>query len=179
MRFDRYMRRLYRLSARFVRSTGRWIGASIREPNNIPAYLTAIFTALLAIFAYEAWEESTRGTRALEGQLRAMQSDQRPYVTASITEQPIFYPNPATPQEGQVAWNWHIINFGRGVAYRFQFSNFMKLGNGHYELSYGRSPETNVAQGFDIPPGKPNFATVVSKPGIKLDEFNDWLKKIR
>jgi hypothetical protein len=58
------------------------IGASIRNPNNIPHYLIALFTFGLAVFACYAWLESRKGTRALEGQLKVMQADQRPWVGA-------------------------------------------------------------------------------------------------
>ncbi|MGH6840935.1 MAG: hypothetical protein ACREDV_02420 [Methylocella sp.] len=56
----------------FARRFGCWIWVSVRKPDNIPIYLTAIFTAFLAAFAYYAWDEATRGTRALQGQLDEM-----------------------------------------------------------------------------------------------------------
>jgi len=37
---------------------------------NLPHY----FTAVLAIFAYVAWTEAKKGTKALEGQVGALQS---------------------------------------------------------------------------------------------------------
>jgi hypothetical protein len=51
-----------------------------KAPDSLPHYLTALFTLLLAIFAYAAWREATHGTRALQGQLSAMEADQRPWV---------------------------------------------------------------------------------------------------
>jgi hypothetical protein len=69
--------------ARVVRSILCWLAKSIREPDNIPYYLTAIFTLALAILAYYAWNEAKGGTKALRGQLEAMQSDQRPWITVT------------------------------------------------------------------------------------------------
>jgi hypothetical protein len=55
----------------------------------IPQYLIASFTLTLAIFAYYAWDEATRGTAALkeqaktlQGQLDEMKAEARPWVTA-------------------------------------------------------------------------------------------------
>jgi hypothetical protein len=57
-----------------------WLVSSLKEPHNLPHFLVAGFTLLLAAFAYEAWTESKRGTEALQGQLKAMLSGQRPYL---------------------------------------------------------------------------------------------------
>jgi hypothetical protein len=59
----------------FARCFGCWIFVSVRNPDNIPIYLTAIFTAFLATFAYYAWDEATRGTRAMQGQLDVLKDD--------------------------------------------------------------------------------------------------------
>src|ERR1700730_2672191 len=64
----------------FARCFGCWIWVSVRNPDNIPIYLTALFTAFLATFAYYAWDEATRGTRAMQGQLHEMEAEQRPWI---------------------------------------------------------------------------------------------------
>lgn len=61
---------LWRISA-FIR----------RNHGHFPHWLTAIFTLGLMLFAYKAWDESTRTTAALEGQLKILQEEQRPYVS--------------------------------------------------------------------------------------------------
>ena len=43
-----------------------WIGASIKNPHNLPSYLLFIATAFLAAFACNAWLEATKGTEALQ-----------------------------------------------------------------------------------------------------------------
>src|ERR1019366_9899951 len=61
---------------------GCWIRISVMNPDNLPVYLTAIFTAFLVVFAYYAWDEATRGTKAMQGQLEILKNDQRPWVGA-------------------------------------------------------------------------------------------------
>jgi hypothetical protein len=65
-----------------ARCFGCWIRMSVRNPDNIPVYLTAIFTAFLVLFAYYAWDEATRGTKAIQGQLEILKDGQRPWVGA-------------------------------------------------------------------------------------------------
>jgi hypothetical protein len=69
----------------------RWVAPSVRNPENFPHYLIAIFTLGLAIFAFFAWKESREGTRALQGQLTELQrqsaltiSQLRPKLTLTI-----------------------------------------------------------------------------------------------
>jgi hypothetical protein len=88
-----------------IRSTLCWLAISFRNPDNLPAYLTGAFTLALAIFAYNAWNESIRGTAALQeqattlqGQLNELKAEARPWVTALnqiTTMQPLTFDDAA------------------------------------------------------------------------------------
>jgi hypothetical protein len=51
-----------------------WLARSFAEPNNLPNYLTALFTLGLMIFACAAWLESQATTAALQEQIKVGQS---------------------------------------------------------------------------------------------------------
>jgi hypothetical protein len=85
-----------------------WFRKSVNNPNNLPHYLAALFTLALAVFACYAWLESQRGTAALQGQLTAMQIDQRPLMWVVGFQEPD-YDDPT----GQVLWNVSFANIGK------------------------------------------------------------------
>jgi len=58
-----------------------WLGISIKNPDNLPVFLTALFTLLLVIFAYYAWSEAQIGTKAMQDQLTEMKNARRPWVS--------------------------------------------------------------------------------------------------
>jgi hypothetical protein len=150
----------------------RWAKPSIKDANNLPHYLIAAFTFSLAIFACYAWIESRRGSTALEGQLKAMQADQRPYIWVTNKLPTINLNIPQGETSGQVTIDWEITNYGRGVAYKARIAQFIKIGaNNSYIVSYGASEQNPWGAEGILPPGKINFFTVVSKPGITQDEF--------
>jgi hypothetical protein len=62
----------------------RWLRTSFSEPDNLPLHLTWLFTVVLAVFAYGAWREAVKGTLAIQGQLDAMRSEQRPWARVDI-----------------------------------------------------------------------------------------------
>jgi hypothetical protein len=62
------------------RPAKRWLARSLRNPDNLPAFLVALFTFLLAVFAIFAWVETRLGTRALQDQLRVLRDDQRAWI---------------------------------------------------------------------------------------------------
>ena len=62
--------------------------------HDFPHYLTALFTLALVLFAYYAWDESTRGTAALQGQLSVLRAQQRPWVGVGF----VGYPPDQPPQ---------------------------------------------------------------------------------
>jgi len=75
-----------------IRTFFCWLAASIKNPDNLPAYLTALFTFSLAVFAYAAWDEATRGTKAMQGQLQVMDAARRPWVVPDFSETKITKP---------------------------------------------------------------------------------------
>jgi hypothetical protein len=154
-----------------------WIVRSISDPDNLPHYLVAIFTLGLTIFACYAWLESRKGTAALEGQLRAMQADQRPYIWMTNSAATINLIIPTGAASGQITFNFPYTNYGRGVAYKFRRVLYLKIKSGPYELSYGETEPDVGATGTDVlPPGKIDFVTAASKPGVTQEEFTQMLK---
>ena len=59
-----------------------WAARSLRI--EFPHYLTAALTLFLAIFAYNAWDESKNSTKALNDQVITLQDGQRPWVGAPV-----------------------------------------------------------------------------------------------
>jgi len=88
-----------------------WLGSSLRNPHNLPHYLTAIFTLGLAIFAWKAWQEARHSTTALQDQVLAIKADQRPLIWVAGYKQPAYQEEP-----GQVSWEYDFENIG-SVAY--------------------------------------------------------------
>jgi hypothetical protein len=62
------------------RPAKRWLARSLRNPDNLPTFLVAFFTFLLAVFAIFAWVETRQGTSALQDQLRVLRDDQRAWI---------------------------------------------------------------------------------------------------
>jgi hypothetical protein len=89
-----------------------WMAASIRNPDNIPHYLIALFTFLLVCFAYYAWDESTKGTAALQGQLAVLHQQQRPWIGMGF----VAYPPDATQLQ--------FKNAGRSPAFNVSIDAF-------------------------------------------------------
>jgi hypothetical protein len=154
-----------------------WISNSISNPENLPHYLTAIFTLALAIFAWYAWQESQRATSALQGQLLVLQTDDRPVLWVINTQGPIY-----RDETSQVVWGWQFANIGKSIAYNVLFNTYIKIGNENYQRgrNVGKNA-TELKQGDPIvvPPNFPQvqFGTVVSRSGINKDFFNDLLKQ--
>jgi hypothetical protein len=161
-----------------IRSLGSWIVISISNPESFPHYLIAVFTLGLAIFAYKAWDESTRGTKALEDQVKAMQADQRPYIwIINRVSGPQF--REFSNGIGQVSWNFQYTNYGRSVAYQFNSRPFIKVGGNIFRPTLGTfepAPNEPVPSGSGIiPPGKIDFNTAFSPPTIAKDDFSAFL----
>ena len=149
--------------------------------------LLAIATALLAgIAAGQAWilattDASTRkaadaavtsaqtAQAALKTAQENFRKEQRPIVWLNDLGTPTFIPNRKTADgTGQIVWSWHFTNYGRSPALHMSFDHFMRIENAT-EGSYGSVGPSAAAP---VPTHKDNFATVVSRPGISLDEFN-------
>jgi hypothetical protein len=92
-------------------------------------------------------------------------ADQRPIVwLTNRTDTPLYFPAPAT----LIAWNWEFTNYGKSPALHVSFDTYMSLDNGPWLLTYGRQKAT---VGAPLPPGKIDFDTVFSKPGITDADF--------
>jgi len=154
-----------------------WFRASFLNPDNLPRHLTALFTLLLAVFAFEAWTEAQRETHALQGELAVLEADQRPYIgLANFIEQPLFVAQSNQAPLGQVVWKWQYMNYGRGIAYNVRFRDFIKVGDERYQPSYGGTGE-QVSLATAMPPGRVAFATAVSHPGLSQENFAQLLQK--
>ena len=68
---DMYMY-MYQILRDGLANAGNFAKASFTKPDNFPLHLTWIATVGLAAFAYYAWQESQRGTRAMESQIGAI-----------------------------------------------------------------------------------------------------------
>jgi len=135
----------------------------------LPRYIGAAATIGLGIFAYMAWNESTRTTAALQGQLDAMQLDQRPLLWVINVGNPAY-----DDTTGQVFLSWFGGNIGKGIAYNVVFDQYIKLGNERYQpgRSHGANAiELTQSQPLILPPNLQYNATVLSRPGIKKDFY--------
>ncbi|HXP76327.1 MAG TPA: hypothetical protein VN823_19460 [Stellaceae bacterium] len=83
-----HVRALMCCCARNLYRLGCWFRCAW-TPANLPHYLTAVFTLGLAIFAYYAWTEAVHGTQALQGQLKVLREEQRPWVSFGVNVTPL------------------------------------------------------------------------------------------
>jgi hypothetical protein len=151
-----------------------WLVSSLKDPHHLPHFLVAGFTLLLAVFAYEAWTESKRGTEALQGQLKAMLSGQRPYLgPGSHLGTPELRSSPQ--QEGRIVWQFQFRNFGPGVAREIKFRTFIKVGDGLFTPSFGSKNPSTAA---DMPFSNITVTTAISAPDSTLthDRFDALMK---
>ena len=151
-----------------------WLAASVKDPHNLPHFLVAGFTLLLAVFAYYAWTESKRGTEALQGQLTAMLAGQQPYIgPGSNLGGPQLHTSPQ--KEGQIVWQFQLRNYGRGLAREIKFHTFIKVAGGRFEPSFG-SKNPNTAA--DMAPTILTITTAISGPDLTLtqERFDKLLK---
>jgi hypothetical protein len=157
-----------------------WFRTSFRH--NAPHYLTAIFTLLLVVFACSAWLEARRGSEALEGQLAAIQLDQRPLLWIIRADRRPEY----LDATHQFKWNWFFANIGKGIAYQAVFHDYLKIGSERYQRSRDFGSDAVISQPpppTTLPPfvqlRPPDFLvqfhTAVSRPGIDKDFFNQQM----
>lgn len=101
-------------------------------------------------------------------------AEQRPilWLTDDIGAPQVFK-NPHDPTSGQLLWTWHFTNYGKTPPQDFRFKQYFKLGSAAPVQSHGELAESI---GAPIPPGKKDFATVVSDP-MKLIAINDLISK--
>jgi hypothetical protein len=130
-----------------------WFHKSVSNPNNFPHYLTALFTFILAVFACYAWLATREGTAALQGQLNAMQTDQRPFIWV-VEIRPPTYDNTGD----QIRWEIGFADVGKGIAYQVVVRAYIKVGDERYERtrSVGDHPVELVSSDAKmIPPNLP------------------------
>ena len=153
-----------------------WVAVSVRKPDNFPHYLTALFTLLLVCFAYRAWDESTRATAALQGQLGAMLAERRPYIAPTENlGAPQLYRNPSDGS-GQIGWQFHFRNYGGGIATKVTFKSFIKVGrDAPFKPPYGGTGI--ISKGIDMAPTNEGVSAVASDPdpGLTQDTYDKLL----
>ena len=127
-----------------------------------------------------AEQTATAAQRANSDARDRFRDDQRPYIWVTNTGigTPEFHPNPDTnPPIGQVLWTIHYTNFGKAPAYGTINHKFIRIGeNSKYRKSYRANLPPPQGSGAPTPPGKDDFITVVSAPGISRDEFDRLMK---
>ncbi len=128
------------LASRFnkaVQTPCCWFARAFGNPDNFPGFLIGVFTLLLAIFAYYAWVESRRGTKALEGQLAVMRNDPRPWVSLAGIAVP--YDLAWTKEGAKLNLHFTIKNTGRTPALR-------AWANAKSFIMFGPDPNPQTAQ---------------------------------
>ena len=149
------------------------------------AFLAASVYAGIAAHQLSEMKKST--TAATAAVLAAQQAnsdardrfeeDERPYIwfNATGTGAPEFIQTPnSSPSTGQVVWSWHYTDYGRTPAYGVQWVfEEIKIGNRPFKVMLQR-PYGHI--GSVTPPGKDDFATIPSKPGLTQEEFNHLLQ---
>src|SRR5450755_3461002 len=102
-------------------------------------------------------------TLILQGQLTAIQRDQRPYIALMA--------DPEGPQykssDKLIWWNVDYSNIGRSSALKFRADLYMKLGGGKFLKTGSKDLPTSEFQ-----PGTKRFFTVYSSKGFSSDNFD-------
>lgn len=115
----------------------------------------------------DAADAATDQVGILKGQLDAMERDQTPYVSRDDkTWGPIF--KLIGPGTGKIFWEWHFMNFGRGMATNVKGEHFLRIGkNGTF-----KRPPGNTGSIFagDLPFGVDKVGVTISDP-ITEDDF--------
>jgi hypothetical protein len=168
------------------------------QPETILARATvllAVATLVLAFIAgIQAWILATTDVSAREAARAAVKSastneeslktarqnfraEQRPIIWFTKLGVPQFALNrqPADDTKGQIYWMWHYTNYGKTPALHVVLQDrFLIIDNKHQPsfddpvLSTGEAP---------LPPGKEDFNSAVSSPGISPDTFNQLMAK--
>lgn len=98
---------------------------------------------------------------------------ERPYVwlTSNGLGSPEFIPEAGNTSSttGQVIWTWHFTNYGRTPAYNVRWHHYVSINGGPFIESY-RAPSAGDGGG-PLPPTEDDFSTVVSRPSVTRQEF--------
>lgn len=137
------------------RESHRW---AILTGKGVIAY--TIFTAIIMIAAIcSAWDSR----RSLTLTREIFVADQRPIIWLTDHTD-----TPHLTQGGQIVWNLESANYGKSPAVRITYETYISLDGGPFTRSYGQD-ETKI--GAPHPPGKVDFDSVISSPGISSAEF--------
>ena len=140
---------------------------------------SAVAVAVIAytVVAFENWQEQIEATiisarqaeysrKALNETVKNFRAEQRPIVW--------FTNNIGAPQlctKVQACWSWHYTNYGKTPAREVRIYQFIKFGKGAWEPQFKAK---NIGQpdiASPLPPGKDDFATVVSGPHTSDADF--------
>jgi hypothetical protein len=102
------------------------------------------------------------------------ENDERPYIwIRSKLDAPQFRFNPINNNQGQILWDWHVVNYGKTPAQNVRFTQYMKIGNKPFVFSYGEkenNPSAPIPPNADIV-----FDTIISAP-ITPKQYADLIK---
>jgi hypothetical protein len=166
------------------------------RPIIITVTVSLLTVALLVATVHYArlqWKEMKRGADAAHDSAIAAQNaisqahsqfqqDARPYIWLTNTgmgNPEYFWPEnmpKADPKtHGQIIWTYHFTDYGKTPAYNVvTVSRRIKVGkNSKFKNSYGF--KIGKGTGGPIPPGKDDFNTAVSDPGLSRQEFDQLI----
>lgn len=136
------------------RKTHRW---AVITGSGVTAYtLVTVRIAVAAIWSAISAQKALKLTQEIAI------ADQRPIIWLSN--------HVGAPQliRNQVIWDWEFTNYGKSPAVHIRFDTYMSLDKGPNLPTYGRQKSSI---GAPLPPGKFDFDTVVSNPGINDTDF--------
>jgi hypothetical protein len=137
--------------------------------------LTSLITNLIYLDMSCTARKSANAAKSAAGTaadtLKAMQDqfniDERPYVWMSKDQNQIEYFETAK----QIAWKWQYTNDGKTPANNIRIWQYMRIGDRDIP-AMGPLP----IYGGPLPPGKDDFATVISDPVITIDQWEKIIK---
>ena len=142
----------------------------------IMAGIQALILATTDASTRQAAAAAVKSAKAAETALQLTKQEQRPIIWLTnnlgapkfILDKP-----PSDPTAGQILWAWHYTNYGKTPAIHVSFHHFMVIENKREE-SFGAEPAGSVAA--PLPTSKDDFSSVVSRPGIKPEQFSSLLQ---
>jgi hypothetical protein len=103
--------------------------------------------------------------------------DQRPYIAEALkVEPPQFLPNPSDPDDGQVIWNSHHVNFGQSPANSITMTEEISLDGKPFVPSFGSTEQSITAA--PMVQNAEEFHTLLSRH-LSKSEFDSLMSKDR
>lgn len=144
-----------------------------------------IFVAVLNIIqARQSIRTANSASDAIQQSAKQFVLDRRPFVwlTASGIGGPQYYfpkkiKKGDTSPHGQIVWTYHYTDYGKTFAKDMHvIREEMQVGkDSPYVVTFETDPQQTW--GTPLPPGKDDFRTAASKPGVSLDEFNKLMSE--